>query len=177
VGSLVLILFYELTPSPAVPPHTVLTGDYFEVDQTAQQIKHKRGTATVATYGASSWPGENLGEFPPYKPFAGVFKVVYPKEKRMPGTNVALTNIRFGSGDAIIADFSNGNQRELPGGLPDLASVANTVDTNDSLAEDILLAMAYRSSPDGANLGAMIGAQVAINCANGVADPVVYTAP
>lgn len=170
-----MILFFELSPVPAVPPHTVLTGDYFEVDHTAHEIKHRRGESIVATYGAAIWPGENLGEFPPYRPFAGVFRVVYAREIPMAGIATTLTDFQFNeSTGAIDTTWSDGAGLSWPT-ISAMDDDLTPVDTDRLFLKRLILLDARRKNADISGMSAAIGTSGSIDGA--AATPVQITRP
>lgn len=167
--------YRELTLTPTLSRTLVQPGDVFPIDFDNSQVLWIRGAAVLGTF-AVTLPGVNLGNPPPVPQNSPNVSIVYYQEVRMPGTNVSITNIRIGSADQIYFNFSDGSESEIAD-LATLEGIANAVDADSTFAKNVLMAMTFRASPDGSNLGSMIGAQVAVNCAAGIGDPVVYTAP
>lgn len=61
-------------------------------------------------------------------------------------------------------DFSDGNQREIDNHAAGVV-LANDLDANEQLAENVLIAKAYRHSPDGTALADIIGSTCTIDTA------------
>lgn len=169
-----MIQYWELSPSPPIHVSTVQTGDTFLTFPTTGQVLHKRGAAVVGTHD-TNWPGVLLGETPAVPVMDGFYRIVYAKEKHMPGQNVSCTGVTENqSTGAIVFRFSSGNQLELPS-WESVGEIADAVDSVPDMAEKVLMLKAFRASPDGANKTTQVGASVSIN---GLADtPVVYTEP
>jgi hypothetical protein len=169
-----LIEYYELTPTPAIPVASVLPGDKFPINEITHDVLHLRGNATIGTH-ATDWPGVNLGETPAVPVMDGFYRVVYAKEKAMPGQNVSCTGVSENqTTGAVTFRFSSGNQVEY-GSWEDCGVVADAIDATPDYAEKLLVMKAFRASPDGANKTTQVGASVSVN---GLADtPVVYTEP
>lgn len=93
----------------------------------------------------------------------------------MPGQNVSCTKVQENqTSGAVTFSFSSGNNIELADWAA-VGQVADEVDAAPDFAEKILMAKAFRASPDGANKTNQVGAMVSVNC---LADtPVDYTPP
>lgn len=93
----------------------------------------------------------------------------------MAGQNVTLTRVAHNTTTGVVnLFFSNGSIREYSSWTEMVASVGAVDEVSDT-AESILLLKAARSSPDGTNMEAMVGAQVSVN--GHASQPVVFTPP
>jgi hypothetical protein len=166
-----------LIPSPSgswrsyalSPPFTVQSGDIAGVDGDTVYIQ--RGSVRVKEWTISG-PGTPIGA----TAFAGpelVNKLVLFREKKMPGQNVACTKVvENQTTGAVTFTFSSGNNNEYAD-WDAVSAVADSLDADPTFAEKLLVAKAFRSSPDGANKTTQVGASVSINALADV--PVVYT--
>lgn len=73
----------------------------------------------------------------------------------------------------VTAKFSDGNNIEI-GTHADGVAMADALDANGSLAETVLIATAYRHSPDGTALADAIGSTCAIDTA-AASNPIIFT--
>lgn len=151
------------------PPLTVLAGDV--ISEFGGQLLVTRGGVVVET--------RTIG---PVTTVAAVVtepstirSAVFLKVKPMPGQNVSCTQVRENaSTGAVTFDFSSGSNREIAD-WAGVEFIANSLDSNPTLAEDILIGKAFRASPDGANKTTQVGAQVSVNLT--ADNPVIYTEP
>lgn len=166
--------YRELMLAPALPRSSVLPGDVFPIDFSNSQVMWIRGAAVLRTF-AVTLPGANLGNTPPVPPNSPNVSIVYFQEVRMPGQNVSCTRVvENQTTGAVTFNFSSGNNIEYPDWSA-VGQVADSFDAVPDIAEKLLVAKAFRASPDGANKTTQVGASVSVN---GLADtPVVYTEP
>lgn len=76
-----------------------------------------------------------------------------------------VTGVSVAQSGIVRFNFSDGSQRELASGHSDGVALAVGLDANDQLAEDILIAKAYRHSPDGTALADVVGSTCTIDTA------------
>jgi hypothetical protein len=155
--------------TPAVSP-TVQNGDTFP--EVSGGWQHKRGAVVLGTYLRKNMTRTELTAafF-----INGSTAFAFYREEHMPGINVSMTRVRENqTSGAVTFDFSDGNGIEYANWAA-VGEMADTIDTDVTLAEKVLAAKAFRASPDGANKATQVGASISINC---LADsPVVYTEP
>lgn len=73
-----------------------------------------------------------------------------------------VTNVEVGPSGQVYFTFSDGSQREMAGHSAGL-SVAQAIDADADLVERLLIAKAYRHSPDGTALADIIGSTIVID--------------
>lgn len=77
-------------------------------------------------------------------------------------TSKTCTGVSVGATGIVRFTFSDGSQPEVPSHA-DGVQLASDLDANASLAENLLIAKAYRHSPDGTSLDDIIGSTVTID--------------
>lgn len=168
------IIFYELAMTPPVPMSAVQAGDRFVIDEVTHNALHLRGV-TIVSERATDWPGTYLGESPAVPANDGIYHLVQGRLKPMAGQVVSLTRVNHNSATGVVVlFFSNGNTREYQS-WAEMVQVVRALDEQPDTAETLLLLKAARTSPDGTNMEAMVGAQVSVN--GHASEPVVFTPP
>lgn len=137
---------------------------YAHVGDTIQQIRSGLVIATqpiVATeiLASSDHVGQNSTLY-----FYEGFPM--PVSKTVTGTSIGPSGV-------VRINFSDGNQRELAGGHAEGVDIADALDADGDYAERILIAKAYRHSPDGTGLNDIIGSTVTIDSSADV--PIQFT--
>ena len=168
------IIFYELAMTPPVPMSAVQAGDRFVIDDQTHNALHLRGV-TIVSERPTNWPGTLVGEAPPVPPNDGIYHLIQGRVKPMDGVSVALTRVvRNTTTGAVNVFYSADGSEEFESWEAMGASVADMDQTTD-FAKKLLKLMAFKSSPNGENMEAMIGAQVSVN--RHASQPVVFTPP
>ena len=145
---------------PLVPSFTAQAGDSVGFDPATQTAYVLRGGVRVAEW-ALVGPGTPL----PPSQFEGpqnLTRVIYFRSRHM--AVKTCTGVSVGGSGSVTFKFSDGNQRELTNHAAGV-ELANDLDSNDALAENILIAKAYRHSPDGTALADVIGSTCTIDTA------------
>lgn len=132
------------------------------------ELRQMRGTTIVATRDLTEATKEVLTE----SDHIGPKETIHFYEEFAVATAKTLTNVSVAGSGAIIVTF-NDNQVELSGGHADGVAMADALDANGSLAEQILIAKMYRHSPDGTGIEDAIGSSVLID--SQADTPIVYT--
>lgn len=73
-----------------------------------------------------------------------------------------VTNVGVGAGTEVVFTFSDGNQRAV-GSHALGVELANEFDADAAMAERALIAKAYRHSPDGTDIDAIIGSTITVD--------------
>lgn len=156
------------------PPFTVAVGDLFPIDYGARKVFQIRGGLVIAER-TIALPGVLIGETPPAMEVGSFESVLYFEVPKMPGQNVSCTKVQENqTTGSVTFSFSSGNNIEYES-WEAVGLVAESIDAEPAFAEKLLVAKAYRMSPEGANKTNQVGASVSVN---GLADtPVVYTEP
>lgn len=150
------------------PPFVQQVGDIFPIDFAAGKIFQLRAGAVIAERHLAL-PGLSLGDNPPATFAGSVHSVVYYQETR-PMTKT-VTNVSVGGTGLVTFKFSDGQSRDVPTHADGVA-LADTLDVDGNLTENLLIAKAYRHSPDGTDLQAIVGSTATIDTA--AANPVQF---
>jgi hypothetical protein len=150
------------------PPFTHQSGDTYARE--GNILKQIRGGITVDARTVSTGPlltsQEHIG---------GGQVTAFYEEHNMPGQNVSCTKVTENqTTGSVTFSFSSGNNTELSDWAA-AGQIADQVDAVPDFAEKLLIAKAFRASPDGANKTTQVGASVSMNCLADV--PAVYTEP
>lgn len=84
---------------------------------------------------------------------------------------VTLTNVTIGASGVVYLKYSNGTEKETS--IAAMEALADGLDANETLAEDILAAKLIRAQPVLDNPDALNGSTVSIDSAGSA--PVIYT--
>lgn len=93
-------------------------------------------------------------------------------ERRMPGVAATCSEVRVNTGTGATDFFWSDGSSNTVGAWTDLADVADQFDSDNTLMKKYIMALAYRSSPDGANRTTQVGAMAA--CDLNSAEHIVY---
>lgn len=143
-----------------------VAGDQYA--RVGSELRQMRGATVVATRDLSEATKEVLTD----SDHIGPSQTTAFYEEFAVATAKTLTNVSVSGAGAIIVTF-NDNQVELSGGHADGVAIAEALDANGALAEQILIAKMYRHSPDGTDIGDAIGSSVLVD--SQADTPIVYT--
>ena len=160
----------SISEASVTPPTPALAGDRIEI--VGNEVRIIRGGEIIATANLGPEIPIQSGDVTTTRIIASLF---FAKVKLMPGQNVSCTGVtENNTTGAVTFKFSNGDQDEYANWAA-CGDVADEMDAQPDFPKKVLIAKAFRSSPDGANKTNQVGAQVSINA---LADsPVVYTEP
>lgn len=149
-------------------PFSRLPGD--EIRIVGNRVDVIRGGLVVQTWNLTSLASELLTA----AAFVGGSELnsIFVESRYMALKTLTGWQVNETSG-VVTAKFSDGNQIEF-GTHADGLAMADALDANGSLAETILIATAYRHSPDGTALADAIGSTCAIDTA-AASNPIIFT--
>ena len=156
----------EWRTAPLSSPLTVQPGDRVEID----------GTTAWLWRNGYYIDSREIGESEPYTPeaFEGpqtLDRVVFYRSSRMAAVATTLTNVTIDPNGTVRVNFSDGSEREVS--VASMEAIADGLDTNVTLAQDILLAKLIREQPSLDDPDALNGSTVSIDTQG--ATPIVYT--
>ncbi len=149
-------------------PFSRLPGD--EIRIVGNRVDLIRGGLVVETWNLSSLASELLTA----AAFVGGSEIdaFYLENRYMALKTLTGWSVNETTG-IVTAKFSDGNNIEI-GTHADGVAMADALDANGGLAETILIATAYRHSPDGTALADAIGSTCSIDTA-ATAHPIIFT--
>ena len=89
--------------------------------------------------------------------------VLYFKERRMAGILSTMQSPIRNPDGSVLFSFTNGDQREFSS-VENAIEQTDYIDTLGGLAQDILIRMVCKRSPDGTDLHQLVGATCGIDC-------------
>ena len=105
----------------------------------------------------------------------GLLSTVYFFKARKTMAVATATNVTLAASGTLRYDFSDGSQRELAGGVVDAIALADALDSNVELAQNLIIAKSVRHSPDGTALADIIGSSCTIDTAAATPIQVAFT--
>lgn len=160
---------HEFFWSPVSPPLTVQPGDIL------QQIGNQ---LVVTRYGVVIETRDLSGAVPLDPSITDqqtLTNAVFVRFKNMPGQNVGLVRVTENNTTGKVTfHFTNGSSSEIESWTA-VGDIADKIDANPTFCEELLMARAYRRSPDGAHKTNMVGGGVTSNLLQDI--PVVVTDP
>lgn len=92
-----------------------------------------------------------------------ISSVLFFRSNPVSGQSVVLTGVTESQSGVVTFKFSNGSSREFTEGWSQVGSLLGAMDTDPTLAEDILMLKSFRNSPDGTNKLSMLDVNCAVN--------------